>query len=110
MTRTFIFRAIAAVALAVYSVLPLSAQAPASTAARPCPGCGTAPESLDDKDVTGWTQIFDGKTLAGWDGNPDVWKVENGEITAESTADRRVGTTYLIWGGGAPADFEWKLE
>jgi hypothetical protein len=29
---------------------------------------------------------------------------------AESTANRRVGTTYLIWRGGEPSDFELKLE
>ena len=76
----------------------------------PCPGCGFAPEPLASKDVTGWTQIFDGKTLDGWDGNPAVWKVDAGAITAESTAERRVGSTYIIWRGGEPADFELKLE
>ena len=88
-------------------------QQPAATppgSPRPCAGCGTAPEPLDPKDYTGWTQIFDGSTLAGWDGNPDVWKVENGAITAESTAQRRLGTTYVIWRGGEPGDFELKLE
>jgi 3-keto-disaccharide hydrolase len=109
-SRPFVSWAIAAVVLAASSFLPLSAQAPTSSAARPCPGCGTAPEPLDDKDVSGWTQIFDGKTLQGWDGNPEVWRVENDEITAESTASRRIGTTYLIWRGGELADFEWKLE
>ena len=81
-------------------------QQPAATppgSPRPCAGCGTAPEPLDPKDYTGWTQIFDGSTLAGWDGNPDVWKVENGAITAESTAQRRLGSTYVIWRGGEPA-------
>ena len=89
------------------AVAPLGSQQPAP---RPCPGCGTAPEPIDNKDVAGWRQIFDGKTLDGWDGNPEVWKVENGAIAAESTAARRVATTYLIWRGGEPADFEWKLE
>ena len=77
---------------------------------RPCAGCGIAPEAIDLKDYAGWTQIFDGRTLTGWDGNPDVWKVEDGAITAESTAERRLGTTYIIWRGGEPADFELKLE
>ena len=85
-------------------------QAPAPGAARPCAGCGIAPEPIDNQDFTGWTPMFDGKTLDGWDGNPEVWRVENGAIAAESTANRRVGTTYLIWKGGQPADFELKLE
>jgi len=87
-----------------------SAQAPPPNAARPCPGCGIAPEPMDDTNVAGWTKLFDGTTLDGWDGNPDVWRAENGTITAESTATRRLGTTYLIWRGGEPADFELKLE
>ena len=75
-----------------------------------CLGCGTAPEGIDYNDHTGWTQIFDGKTLTNWDGNPEVWKVEDGAITAEHWADRRVGTTYIVWRGGEPGDFELKLE
>jgi hypothetical protein len=65
---------------------------------------------MQPNDFTGWTSIFDGKTLQNWDGNPDVWKVEDGAITAETWPDRRVGTTFIIWRGGEPADFELKLE
>jgi hypothetical protein len=76
----------------------------------PCPGCGFPPEPLDVTDHAGWTQLFDGRSLAGWDGNPDVWRVEDGAIVAESTAARRVGSTYIIWRGGEPADFELTLD
>jgi hypothetical protein len=93
-------------AAAVLACATLTAQSLSS----PCPGCGYPPEPRDDKDRTGWTQIFDGQTLKDWDGNPDVWKVEDGAIMAESTAARRVGTTYIIWRGGEPGDFELKLE
>ena len=58
----------------------------------------------------GWTSLFDGATLKGWDGNPEVWSVADGAITAVSTADRRVGSTGVIWQGGEVADFELKLE
>jgi len=54
--------------------------------------------------------MFDGRTLAGWDGNPEVWRVENGTITAETTDARRIAQTQLIWKGGEPADFDWYLE
>ncbi len=30
------------------------------------------------------TTLFDGKTLAGWEGDPKVWRVENGEIVGGS--------------------------
>src|SRR5262249_11374816 len=48
--------------------------------------------------------------LKGWDGNKDLWHVENGAIVAESTCEKPVGTIYLIWQGGEPGDFELKAE
>ncbi len=60
---------------------------------------------------TGFVPIFDGKTLNGWDGDPKYWRVENGcmvgEITPENIIKRN---TFLIWRGGAPKDFELKVE
>ena len=59
----------------------------------------------------GWVSIFDGKTLDKWDGNPDFWRVEDGAITGETTADRPTKkNTFIIWRGGETADFELKLE
>ena len=88
-------------------------QAPSTPSAPPA-GRGSSPfqppEPLDYGDRTGWTSLFDGRTLTGWSGNPDVWRVENGVVTAVSTAERRVGSTHIIWMGGEPADFELKLE
>jgi hypothetical protein len=69
-----------------------------------------APDPLDFRDRSGWTAIFDGRSLEGWSGNPDVWSVENGAITAASTTERRVGSTHIIWTGGELSDFELKLE
>ncbi len=31
--------------------------------------------------------LFDGKTLSGWEGNTDIWKVENGMITSGSLTE-----------------------
>lgn len=92
---------------------PLRPTAPPPGAPAPgsrCLGCGVAPEPIQPDDDTGWTSIFDGRTLENWDGNPDVWRVDDGAITAETWPDRRVGTTFIIWRGGEPADFELKLE
>ncbi len=56
-------------------------------------------------------KIFDGKTLNGWEGNPNYWRVENGTLVGEITPDKLLKTnTFLIWKGGEPADFELKLE
>ncbi len=70
----------------------------------------TQPEPINFNDHQGWTQIFDGKTLKGWDGSPDVWHVENGAIVGESSPQHPSGTTNIIWRGGEPANFELKAE
>jgi len=59
----------------------------------------------------GFAQIFDGKTLSGWDGDPAYWRVENGNIVGEITpATLLKRNSFLIWRGGMPADFELTLE
>ncbi len=55
--------------------------------------------------------IFDGKTLAGWDGDPAYWRVENGVIMGETKPGAiPKQNTFLIWRGGAPSDFELQAE
>lgn len=55
--------------------------------------------------------IFDGKSLAGWDGDPAHWYVENGNLVGKVTPTTLLKTnTFLIWQGGQPGDFELKLE
>ena len=82
----------------------------------PGPGRGgggggfTQPEPINFDDHSGWTSMFDGKTLNGWDGDKSYWRVEDGAITVESTCEKPTGTIYLIWQGGEPVDFEMKLE
>jgi hypothetical protein len=80
------------------------------------PGRGAAggprgPQPLPFEDHAGFTQIFDGATLNGWDGDPSFWKVEGGAIVGQSTPENAVKeNTFIIWRGGEPADFELKLE
>lgn len=65
---------------------------------------GPLPES-------GFSAIFDGKTLSGWDGDPRLWRAENGAIVGETTpATMPKQNSFLIWRGGRPADFELKAE
>ncbi len=68
------------------------------------------PEPINFEDHVGWTQIFDGKTLNGWDGDSEVWHVEGDEIVGESSPEHPSGTTNIIWKGGQPANFMLKLE
>lgn len=66
---------------------------------------------LQPDDTASFTQIFDGKTLAGWDGDPVYWRVENGSIVGESTPQTRVTrNTFLIWRGERLRNFELKVD
>ncbi|MBP7949335.1 MAG: DUF1080 domain-containing protein [Verrucomicrobiales bacterium] len=59
----------------------------------------------------GFTPLFNGRDLTGWDGKPGWWRVEDGTITAESTPDKPCDKhNYLIWRGGEPGDFELRFE
>jgi hypothetical protein len=70
---------------------------------------GAQPLVVDDR--TGFEPIFDGTTLKGWDGDPAFWRVENGTIVGESTAQNAVKqNTFLIWRGGEPRNFELKVQ
>jgi len=71
---------------------------------------GGPPLTVDFNDHTGFTRIFDGKTLDGWDGAPDLWSVDDGALIGLSCPDKPAGTTFIIYKGAEPADFELKLE
>jgi hypothetical protein len=106
--------AIAALAVgflfAVHPATGQQGQNPAPPAARGGGMHFTQPDPIDFDDHTGWTQIFDGKTLDGWDGPSDIWHVEDGAIVGVSTPEHPAGSTNIIWRGGEPANFELKLE
>ena len=56
-------------------------------------------------------QMFDGKTLDGWDADPKFWTVEDGAITGRTTKENPTkGNTFCIWKGGEAGDFELNLE
>ena len=53
--------------------------------------------------------IFDGKSLEGWEGDHELWRVENGVLVGETTTPLEK-TTYLIWRQGTVDDFELTLS
>jgi len=60
---------------------------------------------------TGFDPIFDGKTLNGWDCDPDFWRVDEGAIVGETTLSHQPKqNTFCIWKGGQPANFDLKLQ
>ncbi len=98
-----------ALAVVLVGTGSLVAQAPA----RPAGGGGfrfTQPEPIDWENHDGWTSLFDGKTLANWDGPTDVWHVEDGAIVGGSTDEHPSGTTNIIYKGGEFANFRLRLE
>jgi putative heme-binding domain-containing protein len=59
----------------------------------------------------GFKPLFNGKDLTGWDGNPELWKVENGEIFGTTTGPEQLAyNQFLIWRGGVVKNFELKAK
>jgi len=51
--------------------------------------------------------LFNGKDLTGWDGDPALWKVVDGIITGTCTGPGKPEhNDFLIWRGGTLKDFE----
>ncbi|MGC3966038.1 MAG: DUF1080 domain-containing protein [Pirellulales bacterium] len=49
----------------------------------------------------GFTSLFNGKDLSGWDGNPELWSVEDGCITGKTTGPEQLTyNQFLIWRRG----------
>jgi hypothetical protein len=70
-----------------------------------------APALAVAADEEGYQSLFDGKSLTGWDGNPEFWRVEDGTITGQTTAEKPTkGNTFIVWRGGDLGDFELKLQ
>ena len=68
------------------------------------------PES-DKAPSTESRNLFNGKDLEGWDGDPSMWKVVDGVIRGETTASNPAkGNTFLILQGGTLKDFELQLS
>ena len=68
------------------------------------------PEPLDFEDHSGYTQIFDGQTLKGWDGDPNTWHVEEGAIVGDSTIQKPLANSYIAYRDMQAKDFDLKLE
>jgi putative heme-binding domain-containing protein len=61
----------------------------------------------------GFTQeqvLFNGRDLSGWDGNPELWSVQNGYITGITKDEAPLPfNQFLIWRGGTVKNFELKV-
>lgn len=55
----------------------------------------------------GFVSLFNGKDLEGWEGNPELWSVEDGAITGKTAGPETLAyNQFLIWRGGTLKNFE----
>ncbi len=74
-----------------------------------CSSCNPSKVSAQTDD--GFDQIFDGKTLRDWEGDPTYWRVENGNLVGEVTPATLLNrNSFIIWRGGLTKDFELKVQ
>jgi putative heme-binding domain-containing protein len=67
----------------------------------------TAPLHAED----GFRPLFNGKDLTGWDGNPELWSVEEGAITGKTNGPEHLAyNQFLIWRGGTLKNFELRAK
>jgi hypothetical protein len=68
------------------------------------------PAPYDFDEHTGYTQIFDGKTFAGWDADPAIWRIEKGIMVGETYEGKPIGNNYIVYRGSTARDFDLKLR
>ncbi len=59
---------------------------------------------------SGFRPLFDGRSLEGWDGDPRLWRVENGELLGSTDGVEIDANTFLIFKEQEFGDFHLKLE
>jgi Domain of Unknown Function (DUF1080) len=101
---------VTAVVFPLFAQQPPAQQPPQVQAGR-TPRAGGRGAMVPPLEESGFHPIFDGKSLAGWDCDPNFWKVSDGIMIGETTADHQPPQNiFCIWRGGKPADFELKLQ
>lgn len=68
----------------------------------------TEHESLDGP-PEGFTSLFNGRDLAGWEGHPTDWKVADGCVTGTTDGTLK-HNRFLVWRGGQLKNFELRVQ
>jgi hypothetical protein len=55
-------------------------------------------------------EIFNGRNLSGWEGDTEVWRVEDGAIVGQTKEGQLKNNEFLIWKGGDVGDFKLRLQ
>lgn len=70
--------------------------------------------TVQSEEKDGFVPIFNGKNLDGWDGNPDIWSVEDGCIVGttgnQGEKNHLTYNQFLIWRKGEVDDFTIKFD
>jgi hypothetical protein len=69
--------------------------------------------TLNAAEEPGFKPLFNGTDLAGWDGDKAFWRVENGALVGETTAEKQPAdkkNTFLIYRGGEFGNFELRFK
>ena len=54
--------------------------------------------------------LFNGKDLSGWKGDPKLWKVQDGVIYGSTHGNKIKTNSFLVWEGGDVQDFHLKWD
>ncbi len=74
--------------------------------------CGLIALSIKSQEVEqGFTPLFNGKNLEGWEGNPQLWYAKDGIINGTTTADTKLAhNSFLVFNKKQFDDFELRLS
>src|SRR5258707_317551 len=71
----------------------------------------SADQAEDRSSEKDFKEIFNGKDLTGWTGDPRFWSLKDGAITAQTTKENPAsGNTFLIWTNDTVSDFELRCS
>ena len=70
-------------------------------------------QMTDAEREEGFVSLFNGRDLTGWEGSPAIWRVENGTIVGQTTAEGAAHITYnqfLVFKGEEFDDFVLRFD
>jgi hypothetical protein len=96
--------------LAIGYLTPASAQqAPPAAPGGPGGGRGGQVRSVYS-DYTGFTKLWDGQSFNNWDGESDVWSIDNGAIHADTTKTPGQHHIHYVGPGAIMKNFDLRVE